>query len=61
MIAKQIMPVMTETALADLSMVGSVLIFCVGMNLIRDKQIPVSNMLPAILFAIGFAFIPGLN
>ncbi|MBR5931377.1 MAG: DUF554 domain-containing protein [Lachnospiraceae bacterium] len=60
-IAKLIMPVMTETALADLSMVGSVLIFCVGLNLIRDKKIPVANMLPAILFAVGFAFIPGLN
>ena len=60
-LAKLIMPVMTDLALADLSMVGSVLIFCVGLNLIRDKKIPVANMLPAILFAIGFSFIPGLN
>ncbi|MDO4207703.1 MAG: DUF554 domain-containing protein [Lachnospiraceae bacterium] len=60
-LAKLIMPVMTDLALADLSMVGSVLIFCVGLNLIRDKKVPVANMLPAILFAIGFSFIPGLN
>lgn len=60
-LAKLIMPVMTDLALADLSMVGSVLIFCVGLNLIREKKIPVANMLPAILFAIGFSFIPGLN
>ena len=60
-LAKLIMPVMTDLALADLSMVGSVLIFCVGLNLIRDKKIPVANMLPAILFAVGFSFIPGLN
>ena len=60
-LARLIMPIMTDLALADLSMVGSVLIFCVGLNLIRDKKIPVANMLPAILFAIGFSFIPGLN
>lgn len=39
-------------ALDDLSCVGSIMIFCVGLNMIFDKKIRVSNMLPAILVAI---------
>lgn len=61
LIAHFIQPVLTDLALADLSLVGNVLIFCVGLNLIRDRKISVANMLPAILFAIGFSFIPFLN
>ncbi|MBR3401099.1 MAG: DUF554 domain-containing protein [Parasporobacterium sp.] len=60
-IAFFIKPIMTDLALTDLSFVGSVLIFVVGLNLIRDKKISVVNMLPSILFAIGFSFIPALN
>ena len=60
-IAYFIKPIMTDLALTDLSFVGSVLIFVVGLNLIRDKKISVVNMLPAILFAVGFSFIPALN
>lgn len=41
-----------EAALGNLSLVGSVLILCVGLNLIRDKQIRVANALPAIVVAI---------
>ena len=60
-VAWLIKPVMTDLALTDLSFVGSVLIFIVGLNLVRDKKISVANMLPSILFAIGFSFIPALN
>ena len=60
-IAWFIKPIMTELALTDLSFVGSVLIFVVGLNLIRDKKISVVNMLPSILFAIAFSFIPALH
>ena len=60
-LAGLVKPVMTDLALENLSMVGNVLIFCVGLNLIRDRKIPVANMLPAILFAIAFSFIPFLN
>ena len=60
-LAKLIRPIMTDLALEDLAMVGSVLIFCVGLNLIRDKKIPVANMLPAIIIAVAFAFVPWLN
>lgn len=39
-------------ALDYLSFVGSVLIFCVGLNLIREKQIRVANVLPSIVIAL---------
>ena len=42
---------MSEAALYNLSYVGNVLIFCVGLNLTFDKKIRVANMLPAIIAA----------
>lgn len=51
-------PVMTEAALGNLSMIGSVLIFCVGVNLVWGKKLRVANMLPAVVFAVLFAFLP---
>ena len=53
-----IKPVMTETALLYLSVVGNILIFCVGINLVFGKKIKVANLLPAIILAVAFAFIP---
>ena len=44
-------PLMTEAALGNLSMVGNVLIFCVGINLVWGKTIRVANLLPAVLLA----------
>lgn len=40
------------TSLDNLSLVGSVLIMCVGINLIREKQIRVANVLPSIVVAV---------
>ena len=51
-------PVMTAAALANLSMVGSVLIFCVGVNLVWGKKVRVANLLPAIVVAVIAAFLP---
>ena len=51
---------MTEAALANLSLVGNVLIFCVGVNLVWGKKIRVANLLPAIIAAVAAAFIPGI-
>lgn len=48
--------VMTEAALANLSLVGNVLIFCVGINLVWGKKIKVANLLPAIVAAVIAAF-----
>jgi uncharacterized membrane protein YqgA involved in biofilm formation len=53
-----IKPLMTDAALANLSMVGSVLIFCVGINLVWGKKIRVANLLPAIVLAVAAAFLP---
>ena len=49
--AISVRPFMTADAMAGLSLVGSILIFCIGYNLIWDKKIRVANMLPAVLFA----------
>lgn len=58
LLAKFIKPVMTEAALANLSLVGSILIFCVGLNLVWGKKIRVANLLPAIVLAVILAFVP---
>ena len=47
---------MTEAALSNLSYVGNVLIFCVGLNLIRKKQIRVANLLPSLVIAVAWGF-----
>ena len=57
-LARIISPIMTETAVAYLSLVGAVLIFCVGLNLVWGKKVRVANMLPAVLFAVLFAYLP---
>ena len=57
-LAKLIEPLMTPLALSNLSLVGSILIFCVGINLVWGKQIRVANLLPAIVVAVIAAFLP---
>lgn len=49
-------PIMTQTALANLSLVGSALIFCVGVNLIWPRTFKPANMLPAVVIAVALAF-----
>lgn len=56
-LARGIEPIMTEAALNNLSLVGSMLIFCVGINLIWEKKFQVANMLPAIVVAVVWAVI----
>lgn len=51
-------PLMTDAALANISLVGNVLIFCVGINLVWGKTIKVANLLPAIVVAVVAAFLP---
>lgn len=53
-----IKPIMTDKALLYLSVVGNILIFCVGINLVFGKKIKVANLLPAIIFAVISAFLP---
>ena len=56
--ARLIKPLMTDGALAKLSLIGSILIFCVGVNLVWDKRIKVANLLPSLVFAVAIAFLP---
>ena len=56
-LARAIEPIMTEPALDNLSLVGSMLIFCVGVNLVWEKKFKVANMLPAIVIAVIWAFL----
>lgn len=51
-------PLMTPAAQSNLSMIGSILIFCVGLNLVWDKRIRVANLLPAVVLAVAAAFLP---
>lgn len=58
LLARLIAPAMTDAALANLSMIGNILIFCVGLNLVWGKKIRVANLLPAIVLAVIGAFLP---
>ena len=58
LLARLVSPIMTDPAIAYLSLIGSVLIFCVGINLVWEKMIRVANMLPALIFAVIAAYLP---
>lgn len=57
LLAGLIAPIMTAAALANLSLVGNVLIVCVGVNMVWPNTVRVANALPAILFAVLFTFL----
>lgn len=57
LLASFLQPLMTAAALANLSTVGSILIFCIGINLIWPKTFRVANMLPAVVVAMAAAFV----
>lgn len=58
LLAVLIKPLMTDLALSYISLVGSILIFCVGLNLVWGKRIRVANLLPSLVFAVIAAFLP---
>ena len=58
LLARLVAPIMTDLAIAYLSLIGSILIFCVGVNLVWGKMIRVANMLPAVVFAVIAAYLP---
>ncbi len=57
LLSRFIEPIMTEAALSYLSLTGSMLIFCVGVNLIWGKKIKVANLLPSIVIAVIWAIV----
>lgn len=52
LLANAVEPLVTERALSNLSLIGSMLIFCVGVNLVWGKKIKVANLLPAVIIAV---------
>lgn len=56
LLARLMQPLMTPAAQAGLSLIGSMLIFCVGINLVWEKKIRVANLLPALVFAVALSF-----
>ncbi|MDO5110344.1 MAG: DUF554 domain-containing protein [Erysipelotrichaceae bacterium] len=57
LLAKLVAPLLSAAAISNLSLVGSVLIFCVGANLLKDRTFRVANMLPAIVIAVIWTYI----
>lgn len=47
-----------ESLIDNLSCVGSVLIFCVGLNVAFGKKVKVGNLLPAILIPVIYSLLP---
>ena len=58
LLSRIISPVMTDMAIAYLSLIGAILIFCIGVNLVWGKTLRVANMLPALIFAVIAAYLP---
>lgn len=56
-LATLLAPVMTGTALANLGLVGSILVFCVGVNLIWPRTFKPANMLPSVVVAVVYALV----
>ena len=56
-LAGLVRPLMTDAALGNLSLIGNILIFCVGINLVWGKKVKVANLLPAIVIAVIAAFL----
>lgn len=57
LLARLISPILTDAAVANISCVGSVLIFCIGVNLMWGKKVRVANLLPAVLLAAAAAYL----
>ena len=62
-LASVLSPILTDAVMDNIIMVGSILIFCVGLNiLLADKfRIKVANLLPSVIFAGVATLIPFLG
>ena len=58
LLARLVAPVMTDLAVSYLSLIGSILIFGIGVNLVWGKMLKVANMLPAVFLAVLAAYLP---
>lgn len=60
LLAGVVAPLLTDNVIAHMSAVGGLLIIGVGLNLFRDKHMPVGNMLPAIFMPLIYLPIAAL-
>lgn len=52
LLAGFLQPFMTDLAINNLSYIGNILIFCVGINLMFESKIRVANLLPSIIISV---------
>ncbi len=57
LLAQTIAPVMTDSVVANMTCVGSLLIIALGLNMLKVTDLKVMNMLPAIFIPIAFVLI----
>jgi uncharacterized membrane protein YqgA involved in biofilm formation len=55
--AKYIEPFLSDQLITNISFIGSVLIFGIGINMIFGKKIKCGNLLPAVLVPVAYEFI----
>lgn len=55
--AKFIEPYLSDQLIANISCIGSILIFGIGINMLFGKKIKVGNLLPAVLVPVAYEFI----
>ena len=58
LLAAAIAPFITQAALDNISLVGDGLILCLGINTMFHQKIKVANLLPALIFAAVWAYLP---
>lgn len=57
-LARLAAPIFSPAVLDNISLIGSALIFCIGLNLLRREKLRVANMLPALLLAAAAQALP---
>lgn len=59
LLAGVLKPLLTDTVVSQMSLVGNVLILAIGINVLEIKRIKVGNMLPAIFMPLIYAIVAG--
>jgi uncharacterized membrane protein YqgA involved in biofilm formation len=60
LLAAWVKPWLTADVITQMSLVGSALIFCIGVNILEIKKIKVGNLLPAIFLPLVYYVITSL-
>jgi len=60
LLAVVIEPYLSETIVTQMSLIGSVLIMAIGLNMLKIAKIKVGNLLPAIFIPAVYSFIAGI-